>query len=302
MAIHDDLALFSAVIKNGGFRHAADELGCSVGLVSRRIAKLESRLGVTLIKRTTRQIMLTPEGELIWQYTERTHDELDNTLNLISNMAQKPKGVINLGAPISFGRNYLTPILMNFLSSFPDIRVNLMLDNRRIDPIKEKLDLVIRGAGYLAKPTLKDSTFKMKVLIKDKINLYASPAYLQINGQPKEVSELVQHKIINFNEGLSDKKEEEWLYHEGSKQCSIKIKSSFTCNDVDSNLIACQEGYGIGRFTTLSAAQPLASEKLHQILQQYHWGDYFLFAIYPQQKSLPKRTRLLLDYIKGKLQ
>ena len=118
MGILDDTAIFVAVIQQGGFSHAAKHLGLSNGLISRRIAELETELGTTLIKRTTRQLHLTPEGELFWQHAQRIQQELDTAISLIHSSTKKPKGSIRVSAPFYFGRHYLTPIIMKFLNVF----------------------------------------------------------------------------------------------------------------------------------------------------------------------------------------
>src|SRR3990167_2183108 len=127
MGILDDTAIFAAVIQQGGFSHAARHMGLSNGMISRRIAQLETDLGVTLLKRTTRQIQLTPEGEIFWQHAQRIQQEMDAAVGLIQSSAKKPKGLIRVSAPLYFGRHYLTPVLIKFLENFADININLML-------------------------------------------------------------------------------------------------------------------------------------------------------------------------------
>src|SRR5579871_4533386 len=117
MGVLDDTAIFSAVVQQGGFSHAAKHLGLSNGLVSRRIAQLESQLGVTLLKRTTRQLQLTPEGELFWQHAQRIQQEMDAALCLIKSLTDKPKGDIRISAPPYFGKHYIMPILNKFMSN-----------------------------------------------------------------------------------------------------------------------------------------------------------------------------------------
>ena len=99
--------------------------------------------------------------------------ELESALSLIQSSANKPKGTIRVSTPPYFGRHYLTPITMKFLSDFPDIKIDLVLSNNQLDPIKEQLDLVIRGAGFISEPQLQDSSMQMKLLLKDKIGLYS---------------------------------------------------------------------------------------------------------------------------------
>lgn len=297
MSILDDTAIFVAIVQQGGFSHAARHLGLSNGLISRRIAQLELKLGTTLIKRTTRQLYLTPEGELFWQHAQRIQQELDSAISLIQSSAKKPKGTIRISAPLYFGRHYLTPIIMKFLNNFSDIKINLMLTNKKSDPIKEQLDLVIRGAGYLDETSLKDSSIKMKLLIEEKIGLYASPEYLTKYGEPKSIDSLLHHAIINFTDNKKLSEQEKWEYNYKNKNASIDLKPKFNCNDIESNLIACIAGNGIGKFTELNIKSALEQKQLRPVLTQYDWGNYHLYAIYPYQQVLPKRTRLLLDFI-----
>ena len=290
MGVLDDTAIFVAVVQQGGFSHAAAHLGLSNGMVSRRIAQLETELGVTLITRTTRQFHLTPEGELFWQHAQRIQQELDSAISLIQASAKKPKGSIRVSAPLYFGRHYLTPIIIKFLNDFNDIDIDLTLTNQKLDPIKAGLDLVIRGAGYLDETTLQDSNMQMKVLLKEKIGLYASPAYLQKHGEPQHKDDLLKHTTIHY----ADNK---WTYHAAHQKGVVTLTPQFNVNDIESALIACIAGCGIGKFTTLNVKNALEQKQLHPILQQYDWGNYHLYAIYPHQRTLPKRTRLLLDFI-----
>ncbi len=297
MGLLDDTAVFAAVIQQGGFSHAARFLGLSNGMISRRIAHLEASLGVTLLKRTTRQIQLTPEGEVFWQHAQRIQQEMDAAVSLVQSYAKKPKGMIRVSAPMYFGRHYLTPIIMKFLLNFPDINIDLVLTNKRQDPIKEQIDLLIRGAGYVEDATMADSSLQMKVLLNEKIGLYASPAYVLEYGEPDSPAELHQFATVSYADNQQPMDFVKWRYQAGGKSVVISLQPKFTCNDIESGLIACASGYGIGRFTDLNVKSMLQSNQLRPILTGYDWGSHYLHAVYPQQKSLPRRTRLLLDFI-----
>lgn len=299
MGTLDDTAIFAAIVQQGGFSHAAKHLGLSNGLVSRRISQLETKLGVSLIKRTTRQLQLTQEGELFWQHAERIQQELNTAISLIQSSAKKPKGMIRISAPPYFGKQYLIPIMMKFLTDFGDIKIDLILTNQKLDPIKEQLDLVIRGVGYLDDPILKDSTIRTKLLIKEKINLYASPEYLLKHGEPSSPEDLSNHVIINYTDV---KRHDKWTYTYRNKTSHVAIKPAFNCNDIEGSLIACTHGHGIGKFTELNAKNAMQAKLLQPILEAYRWGHYQLFAIYSDQQSLPKRTRLLLEFINAHTQ
>jgi len=302
MGILDDTAVFFAIIQQGGFSHAAKHLGLSSGLISRRMAQLEATLGVTLIKRTTRQLHLTAEGEVFWPHAQRIQQELDAAISLIQSSAKNPKGIIRISSPLYFGRHYLTPIIMKFLDAFDDIKIDLILSNKKRDLIKEQLDLVIRGAGYLGETTLKDSNMQMKFLLKEKIGLYASPRYLLKYGEPTSPDDLLKHQGIHYLDDQRIPEQEKWNCSHNKENFSIAIKSKFNCNDIESGLMACIAGLGIGKFTQLHAKQALKQQQLQPLLSKYDWGSYHLYAIYPQQRDLPKRTRLLLDFIQAHTQ
>lgn len=297
MSLLDDTSIFFTIVQQGGFSHAAKHLGLSNGLISRRITQLEKKLGVTLITRTTRQFHLTPEGELLWKHAQRIQQELNSALSLIHASATKPKGTINISAPPYFGRHYLAPIISKFLANFNDININMILTGRQLDPIKEELDLVIRGAGYIDKSTFKDSGMKAKILLKEKNRLYASQTYLLKHGEPKTPDELINHNIINYNQNHHAPDQAVLTYHHAGKNHSIHLHSKFNSNDIETNLITCMAGHGIGKFTDLNAKTALQQQQLKPILTEYDWGDYHLYAIYSQQQALPRRTRLLLDFI-----
>lgn len=295
MGILDDTALFAAIVSQGGFSHAAKHLGLSNGLISRRIANLETKLGVTLIKRTTRQIQLTPEGELFFRHAERIQQELNSAVSLIQASEKKPKGTLRVSAPLYFGRHYLTSMIVKFMADFNEIKIDLILTNQKLDPIKSELDLVIRVAGYLGNENLKDSNLQMKMLSKENIRLYASSGYLLKYGTPKHYTDLIHHSIINYADNYRLSKQVEWNLLHDKKKFEVTLHPKFNANDIESAVIACTEGLGIGRFTELNVKNDQLS--LTPILEAYHWGNYYLYAVYPQQKALPKRTRLFLDFL-----
>ena len=297
MGLLDDTAIFTAIIQQGGFSHAAKHLGLSNGLISRRIAQLENQLGVTLIQRTTRQLQLTNEGELLWQHAQRIQQELDSAVQLIQASSQKPKGMIRISAPQYFGRTYLTPILSKFLKDFSDIEIQLLLNNKKIDPIKEQIDLIIRGSGYLDEKGLHDSSLRAKLLLEEKINLYAAPAYLLNHDEPVIINDLPKHAMIDYSENLHHPKPGSWVYVEKGKSKSFTFSPQFHSNDIESSLMAAISGVGIGRFTTLNVRNAVNKKELKQVLMNYDWGNYCIYAIYPQQKKLPHRIRLLLEFI-----
>jgi len=268
MGILDDTIIFATVVKQGGFSHAAKYLGLSNGLVSRRIANLETELGVTLIKRTTRQLSLTPEGKVFWRHAQRIQQELECARSVIQSLAEKPKGHIRITAPLYFGRQYLTPILSKFQANFSDIKIDLMLTNQKLDPVKENLDLIIRSMGYMDNSSLEDSNMHMKLLIKQKVGLYACPEYLMRVGEPTAVEDLSNHDIIGHMDNMQFAETIPWVYTKNNRQEHINLKPKFTCNDVESSIMACIAGQGIGKFAELAAQQAVQNQRVHNCPEQ----------------------------------
>lgn len=144
---------------------------------------------------------------------------------------------------------------------------------------------------------LQDSSMQMKLLLEDKIGLYASSSYLHKHGTPKYCTDLASHLLINYSFQNQFQEEEKWHYLDNGLSSKFTFQPIFNSNDMESCLNACISGLGIGRFTELTARNALHEKLIHPILEQYDWGTYHLFAIYPQQQSLPERTRLFLDFI-----
>lgn len=301
MGILDDTEIFSAIVQQGGFSHAAKSLGLSNGLISRRIAQLEEQLGVTLIKRTTRQLQLTPEGELFWQHAQRIQQELDSAVALIHALSDRPTGHLRLTAPLYFGRHYLMPIIVKFQETFKEVKVDLVLSNQLLDPLKENFDLLIRGAGYVEDSQLQDSNMRTRLLVKQKIMLYASADYLKRHGEPKTPADLANHVIIGKGEKGQLPSQVRWNYKENNKENSVHVSPHFNTNDLESAVFACVSGIGIGRFTDTPVQQALLQQQLKPILKQYDWGGYDMYAIYSNQATLPCRTRCFLDFLVASL-
>lgn len=302
MSILDDAVIFIAVIEQGGFSHAAKYLGISNGLVSRRIAQLELELGATLIKRTTRQLDLTPEGILFWEHAQRIQQEINSAVSSIQSAAKKPKGKIRISAAPYFGRHYLTPILSSFVNIYKDITIDLILDDQQVDPFKSHVDLMIRSEGILPNSKLSDCNLQMKLLFKDTIGLYASLEYVEKQGKPEQPSELSTHRIIHYANSKAMADSARWDYFCHGKKNFIDINPQLIVNDIGSALTAAISGFGIGKFNDLVVKEALEQGQLVSMLNEIDWGIYSLFALFPQQEVLPIRTRLLLDFIYDKTQ
>lgn len=293
----DDIALFASVIQHGGFSHAAKYLKLSNGLVSRRIAQLELDLGVTLIKRTTRQIELTQEGRRLAIYAKRLRSELDAALQDIHEAANTCQGTIRISAPLYLGRRYIFPILNRFLTQFKDIKLDLDLSNETHDLIKHQFDLIIRGAGYKNSEHYSESNLKIRSLLKSDIQLYASKSYLQKNGTPKTIFDLCEHRILSHAGDNTIRSEENWHYVYKNKKSILSLSPNLYCNDFECILEACLSGQGIAKIPAFLIQSSSFKKNLIPILKAYSFGKHEISVLYPSQQALPKRVRYLLDFL-----
>ena len=143
---------------------------------------------------------------------------------------------------------------------------------------------------------------QMTLLLKENVDLYASHDYLIQHGEPTSIEQLESHMIVSYSVNRHQPNQEKWDYIYKKKSERILLKSNFNCNDIDSCINACIAGQGIGKFTDVNVKKALEKQQLVPILQHYDWGKYNLYALYPHQSSLPKRTRLFLEYIKPRIQ
>lgn len=299
MQILEDMSLFAVVVDRGGFSHAAKFLGLSNGVVSRRIAELEKKLGITLLKRTTRQIHLTTEGELLWQHAKRIQGEMQQALDVLNASAENMKGTLRVSAPIFFGRKILLKTVRHFLNNHQEMSVSLNLSNHYLEPLSGNIDLLIRATGYLDRTYLPDSSMKQKQLQKYQLKLYASTDYLKEHSLPTLLT-LAQHNIIGY--AFDDMKiEEKWQVHTGRAFESMTLQPKLKCNDMGAVLEAALAGYGIAKLPDF-ALHESPENALVEVLPEYDWGTMVFYAVYPNQPFLPKSTRLFLDYLSEHLQ
>lgn len=192
---HDlnDMMVFLAVIETGSFTLAAERLGIPKANVSRKVSRLETRLNVTLLERSTRSQHLTEAGSRYLLHCKRIHEELDLATTSVSQILQSYQGDLKIGASVASGQQILRPALAEFMHQYPDLKVQLKLVNRRVDFIEEGYDVVIRIGQ------LDDSLLVAKKLGTVTRKLFASPEYLAKNGKPLTVAQLSDHQLLIMN-------------------------------------------------------------------------------------------------------
>jgi len=288
----DGISEFVYVAEHESFTRAAKELGISTAQVSRQISALEKRLNIKLLYRTTRKVSLTEEGRVFYQHCRSVLDGLDAAEQAVSNLQSKPQGRIKLTAPVTYGEQQLLPLVNDFMVQYSDIEVTAFLSNQKIDLIDGGYDLAIR-IGKLS-----DSTMMAKKLSRRTNFVCAAPAYLEKYGTPRSLSDLNQHNCLL---GTRDY----WHFIENGKNAdkekNLRVSGTVQYNSGHSLVDAALKGLGIVQLPDYYVQQYLASGELVSLLDDYREPEESIWAIYPHNRHLSPKIRLLVDYLAERL-
>ena len=298
----DGISEFVYVAEHESFTRAAKELGISTAQVSRQISALEKRLNIKLLYRTTRKVSLTEEGRVFYQHCRGVLDGLDAAEQAVSNLQSKPQGRIKLTAPVTYGEQQLLPLVNDFMVQYSDIEVTAFLSNQKIDLIDGGYDLAIR-IGKLS-----DSTMMAKKLSRRTNFVCAAPAYLEKYGTPSSLSDLSQHNcllgtrdywhFIDFKE--TDSKKTDYGKN-ADKEKNLRVSGTVQYNSGHSLVDAALKGLGIVQLPDYYVQKYLASGELVSLLNNYREPEESIWAIYPHNRHLSPKIRLLVDYLAERL-
>ncbi|MAD77034.1 MAG: LysR family transcriptional regulator [Rheinheimera sp.] len=275
---------FVAVAEHHSFTRAAKQLGISVAQVSRNIAELETTLAIKLLYRTTRNVNLTEEGSLYLQHCRHLVSGLEEANRTLANLKASPRGLIKLTAPVFYGETRIAPLLHNFLKQYPDTELDLQLTNNKLDLVQGGFDLAIRLG------TLESSSLIARKLAKRTQYVVASPAYLAKYGTPKNITELAQHQCLIGTVG-------QWRFTEHGKSVQFKPQGRIICNSGVALLDAALKGLGLVQLPDYYLLDKLQTGELVAVLNTLRQPDDGIWAIYPQNRHLSAKVRVLVDYL-----
>ena len=279
---------FVSVAELGSFTRAARALDLSVAQVSREVTRLEQRLHVQLLYRTTRQLTLTESGQLYLQHCRQLLDGLDEAERALSLHQAVPQGRLKLTAPVAYGESHIAPLITAFLQQYPALDIQLNLSNQVLDLVAEGYDLAIR-LGHLA-----ESSLVARRLASRRQHVCAAPAYLQRHGLPNSLSELDGHNCLLGSNDF-------WHLQEGGKRRLLRVKGSLRCNSGHALTHAALQGVGIVQLPDYYVARHLHSGALVELLTAYREPDEGIWALYPHNRQLSPKVRMLVDYLAERL-
>ena len=284
----DGISEFVYVAEYESFTRAAKELGISTAQVSRQISALEKRLNIKLLYRTTRKVSLTEEGRVFYQHCRAVLDGLDAAEQAVSNLQSKPQGRVKLTAPVTYGEQQLVPLINDFMVQHRDIEVTAFLSNQKIDLVEGGYDLAIR-IGKLS-----DSTMMAKKLSRRTNFVCAAPAYLDKYGVPITLNELGQHNCLL---GTRDY----WHFVEAGRERNLPVSGTVQYNSGHSLVDAALKGLGVVQLPDYYVQKYLESGELVSVLDSYREPEESIWAVYPHNRHLSPKIRLLVDYLAERL-
>jgi DNA-binding transcriptional LysR family regulator len=289
MALPSDLTAFVRAVEKGGFSSAARDLGLTPSAVSKLVTRMEDRLGVRLLNRTTRRLALTPEGEAFFHRTQRILADIEEAENEVSRFRERPQGRLHVNVGHAFGAHALVPALPAFLARYPDIEVEITLTDRLVDLVEEGADLGIRS-GHLA-----DSSLVARRICDHERVICASPDYLRRHGTPKKPAQLADHECLVIANVPALRR---WPFNTANGVQSIEVGGRVTANNADTLLQLGLMGTGIIRLLDVIVGEHVAAGRLVPVLAEAHHVEALpLHAVYPHGRHRSPRVAALVDFL-----
>jgi DNA-binding transcriptional LysR family regulator len=282
------LDLFVRIVDAGSFAAGAEQLGLSRALASRAVLDLETRLGTRLLNRTTRRLSLTEAGAAFYRRAQRITADVAEAEEEAAALHARPRGLLRVNAPMSFGVLHVAPVLAAYLERYPEVSVDLTLNDRVVDLVEDGYDLAIR-IGRLA-----DSSLIARRLAPCRILLCAAPSYLAAHGTPAHPTDLTRHRCIAYAYG-GDRGD--WVLTGPEGEVRVRVSARLQINNGDAIQAAIREGYGIARQPDFIAAADLAAGRMVQVLPEWRLPEIGIHAVYPPARTLSAKVRSFVDFL-----
>lgn len=286
----EDLVLFVRVAELGSLTAAGRDLRLTPAVVSSRLQRLENRLGVRLLNRTTRQVNLTRDGEVFYEHSIVILERLEAARNAISARGDTPAGALKISAPAAFTRLHVAPHIPAFTARYPDIQVRLNATDRFTDFIAEKVDLAIRIAE------LAPSRLIVRKLADNRRVLCAAPDYLAGAPALERPEDLLAHNCLLLR--FPGSKQYQWtLSDKAGERVTLPVRGAMDADDGAILTDWCLAGHGIALKSLWEVGRHIAAGRLVPVLTDYQAPGHAIYALYPHSRHLPPRVRAFIDFM-----
>lgn len=284
-----EMEAFVQVVDTGGFTDAARKMGVSKSAVSKHISALEARLAVRLLDRTTRRVSATELGLAFYDRAREVLREADEAESMVTAMQTSPRGDLRISAPVSFGIRHVARAVTTFLGAYPEVDVNLVLDDRYVDLAAESFDLAIR-IGHLA-----DSALMARKLAETRLLLVAAPDYLARAGVPARIEDLNEHQLLHYTNQATGNF---WrLRTRSGEERQIRVGGRLTANNGNTLGWAAEAGLGIALAPSFMLGEALASGRLVEVLPGRPADVLGIHALYPPGRYPQPKLRAFIDFM-----
>lgn len=282
------MSAFAKVVASGSYAEAARQLGLTRSAVSKAVTELEELLGARLLDRTTRRTSPTEVGRAYYERCVDILSSIEETELQVSRLHDEPRGVLRVNAPMSFGIRYLGGAIADFMAAYPDLKVELLLNDRFIDPLEEGVDVTVRIGA------LSDSSLIARKLAPARRVLVASPDYLARDGEPQAPEDLARHRCLNYGHVTAM---QHWELATGEETIAVPIASYLCSNNGDVLREAALKGNGITLLPTFIVGEDIKSGRLRVVLASHAPTSLAIYALYAPNRYLAAKTRLLIDFL-----
>nr|WP_232230290.1 LysR family transcriptional regulator [Halomonas sp. 1513] len=280
------MQIFRAVVEAGSFAGGARKLGLSNAMVSKQISRLEALLGVRLLMRTTRRLQLTVEGERYLQGAARLLDELGELEAELGEQRGEVRGRLRLSAPLDFGVRELMPALQAFEQAHPGVELEVVLEDRRVDPLAEDFDLVVRIGA------LEDSSLIARPLMAMPVHLYGAPSYFERYGVPQHPRELSHHRCLHYS---LQRGGPGWVFQVDGQSERVRYRPVLTCNNGRALVEAAARGMGLAMKPAFLGEPEVRRGRLVRVLEAFAPPPLEVYLLYAERELMPARLRVLID-------
>jgi DNA-binding transcriptional LysR family regulator len=286
------LKVFHAVAEAGSFTHAGEALNLSQSAISRQISALEGELGTPLFHRHARGLSLTEQGDSLYRTAHEVSAKLAMTEAILGEARERPTGKLKVTTTVGFGSTWLTPRIGEFLELYPEVNVDLVLDDRLLDLSMREADIAIR----MQPPTQADLVQRRLLTVHN--HLYASPTYLKRHGTPRQLADLQEHKLITYGEDTPPPVTEiNWLQKAGRTQ-GLELTPILTVNNIYGLLLAVENDVGIASLPDYMIAE---HPKFIRVLPDVAAPSFDTFLVYPDELRETKKISVFRDFLLAKV-
>ncbi len=283
-----EMQVFARVVQLGSFSAAARALNLTPSAISKQIGRLEDRLGTRLFNRTTRRLNLTEAGTGFYERCRQILADIEEAEQAVADLLSTPRGTLKLALPAAFGRLHIAPVLAEYLQRYPDMRIDLNLNDRLIDIMAEGMDLAIRIGD------LSDSSLIARRLAPNRRVVCGAPEYFARTAIPEKPKDLLTHNCVVYTYRAS---RNDWHFSGPEGKETIHVTGNLEANSAEALQEAVLSGLGVGLLPMWLIGADLKAGRMLEVLTDFHFPDSAVYAVYPPGRHLSPKVRSFVDYL-----